>query len=409
MSVDLTAPGRHLAPDTRPGVLDQPLPVLADTRPEVRRQTSGFRATDVLSLGGALAAAVAVTTLLFTQVAPLSGRVGAVVTAYVLFLGLYALLVSCDESGPAVRDRLVSAVVHSTAFLLVAVLVLVVGYTTYRGAEALPHLNFFTDDLQDAGPLEPLTVGGALHGVVGTLQQIALALAVVIPLGVTCAVFLSEVPGRFARTVRTITEAMTALPSIVAGLFVYATVILYLGFDKSGFAASLALSVMMLPIVIRAGDVVLRLVPSNLREASLALGASQWRTVWHVILPTARSGLGTAIILGTARGIGETSPVLLTAGYTAAMNTNPFEGPQVSLPLLVFESVKSPQPASIARGFGTAVLLLALVLVLFVLARVIGGRGPGQPSARQRRRAVAASRRDAQRLDARTAPTPPES
>jgi phosphate transport system permease protein len=158
---------------------------------------------------------------------------------------------------------------------------------------------------------------------------------------------------------------------------------------------------MMLPIIIRAADVVLRLVPGSLREASAALGAPQWRTVFHVVLPTARSGLVTAVILGTARGIGETSPVLLTAGFTAALNANPVHGPMVSLPLAAFEFIKSPQPAMIARGFATAAFLMLLVLVLFVVARIIGGHGPGHLSRRQIRRGRRASARDVVRMDAR--------
>jgi phosphate transport system permease protein len=125
--------------------------------------------------------------------------------------------------------------------------------------------------------------------------------------------------------------------------------------------------------MIRASDVVLRLVPSTLKEASIGLGADNFRTMWKVTLPTARSGLVTAIILATARGIGETSPVLLTSGFTAAFNADPFHGPMVSLPLAVFQFVKSPEPGMIARGFGTAAVLMLLVLILFVIARMIGG------------------------------------
>src|SRR5262249_16996206 len=167
---------------------------------------------------------------------------------------------------------------------------------------------------------------------------------------------------------------------------------------KSGFTAGLALSLMTLPIIIRAADVVIRLVPSSLTEASYALGAGQWRTVWQVTLPTCRSGLMTAGILGPARGIGETSPVLLTAGYTANLNVNPFHGPEVSLPLLAFNLVRSGQPGYVARGFGAAAVLMALVLLLFLAGRIVGGRGAGQLTTRQRRRAVAASRRDVVRL-----------
>ncbi|MGW1411345.1 phosphate ABC transporter permease PstA [Streptomyces sp. NPDC002403] len=373
---------------------------------ERRRSPRLLRATDVYALLGAAAAALSITWLLFARLLPFSGTVGFLAVAYGLFLALYALLVSFDENGPAVRDRLAAVVVQSLGLVMVVALGFVVVFTLWEGRKALPHLNFFTQDMAEAGPLDPLSAGGILHAILGTLEQITVALALTVPAGMVCAVFLNEVPGRFARFVRTVVEAMTALPSIVAGLFVYATVILALGFDRSGFAASLALAVMMLPIVIRAADVVIRLVPGTLREAAYALGTSRWRTVRHVVLPTARSGLTTSVILGTARGIGETSPVLLTAGFTAEINGDPLSGPQVSLPLATFEFVKSPEPTMIARGFGTAAVLMALVLVLFVLARVIGGRGPGQLTRRQEHRRVRASRRDAERFAARSRQTP---
>jgi phosphate transport system permease protein len=372
----------------------------SDAGVERRLSTSTLRATDLYAVVGAAAASLSLTAILFTQLAPFNGKLGAVVIAWLLFLATYTLLVSFDEDRPAVRDRVAAVVVHSLAFVVLLALVYVVGFTLARGRQALLHSNFITKDLSNTGPLDPLTSGGILHAVVGTLEQIGLALLITVPLGLTCAVFLAEIPGRFSRFVRTVTEAMTALPSIVAGLFIYAAFILVLGGQKSGIAAALALSVMMLPIIIRAADVVLRLVPGSLKEASFALGTGQWRTVWHVTLPTARSGLATAVILGAARGIGETSPVLLTAGYTASLNANPLSGPQVSLPLAVFELVKSPQHAVIARGFGAAATLLTLVLLLFVLARLVGGRGPGELTRRQRRRRTTSSERDLLRFDA---------
>ncbi|MEU5638786.1 phosphate ABC transporter permease PstA [Streptomyces milbemycinicus] len=368
---------------------------------ERRRGLSLLRATDVYALVGAAAAALAVTGVLFTRLLPFNGALGFVVIAYALFLALYALLVSFDESGPAVRDRVAAVVVQSLGLVMVGALAFVIVYTLWEGRKALPHPNFYTEDMAKAGPLDPLTAGGIVHAMIGTLEQIAMSLAITVPAGLLCAVFLNEVPGPFARFVRTVVEAMTALPSIVAGLFIYATVILSLGFDRSGFAASLALSVMMLPIIIRASDVVIRLVPGTLREAAYALGTSRWRTVWHVVLPTARSGLTTSVILGTARGVGETSPVLLTAGFTAEVNADPRSGPMVSLPLATFEFVKSPEPTMIARGFGTAAVLMLLVLVLFVIARIIGGRGPGRLTRRQEHRRVLASRRDAERFASR--------
>jgi phosphate transport system permease protein len=355
----------------------------------VPRKIHVLRVSDVLSIAGAVAASLAMTTLIFTMLAPLGGMVAFLAVAYVLFLVTYAILVSFDETWPIVRDRVFSVGVHTLAIIVFATLVFVVVFSISRGLDALPHLNFFTQDMSLAGPLDPLTKGGVIHAIVGSLIQIGIALLITIPLGLTTAVFLNEVPGPFSRFVRTIVEAMTALPSIVAGLFIYATFILMLGLDKSGFAAALAISVMMLPIMIRASDVVLRLVPSTLKEASIGLGADNFRTMWKVTLPTARSGLVTAIILATARGIGETSPVLLTSGFTAAFNADPFHGPMVSLPLAVFQFVKSPEPNMIARGFGTAAVLMLLVLILFVIARMIGG----ETVAKKERRAQ--MRRDA--------------
>jgi phosphate transport system permease protein len=353
---------------------------------DVPRKIHVMRVSDVLSIAGAVAASLAMTTLIFTMLAPLGGMVGFLVLAYILFLGTYAILVSFDETWPIVRDRVFSVGVHTLAIIVFATLVFIVIFSISRGLDALPHLNFFTEDMSLAGPLDPLTKGGVIHAIVGSLIQIGIALVITIPLGLTTAVFLNEVPGAFSRFVRTIVEAMTALPSIVAGLFIYATFILMLGLDKSGFAASLAISVMMLPIMIRASDVVLRLVPSTLKEASIGLGADNFRTMWQVTLPTARSGLVTAIILATARGIGETSPVLLTSGFTAAFNADPFHGPMVSLPLAVVQFVKSPEPGMIARGFGTAAVLMLLVLILFIIARMIGGETVAKKEARAEKR-----------------------
>ncbi|GLZ75707.1 phosphate transport system permease protein PstA [Actinorhabdospora filicis] len=369
-------------------------PTGADTRPHRRTRQRG----DAFAVSGAAVASLSATALLFTYLTPFTGTVGFIVVAYLLFLACYTLLTWLDEPGPAVRDRLAGVAVHSLGFLVLAALIVVVGYTFAQGAKALPHANFFTADMSVTGPLDPLTMGGILHAAIGTLEQMAISLAITVPLGITCAVYLSEVRGPGTRFVRTVVEAMTALPSIVAGLFVFAAIVLVLGFGKSGFAASLAISVMMLPIIIRAADVVLRLVPRTLREASLTLGASQWRTVWHVVLPTARSGLTTSVILGAARGIGETSPVLLTAGFTKTLNADPFSGPQISLPLATYEFTRSPEPSMVARGFGTAAALMALVLVLFVIARLIGGRGAGHLSARQARARTRSSARDARRF-----------
>jgi phosphate transport system permease protein len=397
--VPAPAPG----PRTHRPALDRPAP--AQARPEVRRSIGTLHKEDVLRMVGAAAAGIAATAWLFSQVLPVRGALPFVLVAYLLFLAFFVVLISFDDNRVTIVDRVVGVVIHSAAIVLLLALAVVVVFTLARGSEAFRHLNFWTQDLSAAGPLDPLTVGGMAHAAVGTLIMIAFALAIAIPLGLLCAVFLAEFPGPFARLVRTVTEAMTALPSIVCGLFIYATYILLLGFDKSGFAASLAITIMILPIIIRSSDVVLRLVPQTVKEAALATGASKFRMIWHVVLPTSRSGLMTAVILGTARGIGETSPVLLTAGYSTFFNWNPFSEPMVSLPFATFTLVKSPEPTQVARGFGAAAVLMALVFLLFLIARLIGGKGAGVLTAGGRRRARRRSQRDVERFARRAGST----
>ncbi len=383
-------------------------PAEGDTA-EDRVTTGQVRRTDLFSLIGSAVAAFALTAIIFTTLTPFTGWIGFIVMWYLIFVGLYAMLISFDESPQAVTDRLAGVIIRSLAFVVLITLAFVIGFTLLRGWTALTSFSFISQDMSDAGPLDPLGRGGVLHAIVGTLIEIAIALAIVIPLGVAVAVYLNEMPSAFSRVVRTIVEAMTALPSIVAGLFIYATLIMIVTKQQSGFAAAMAISVMMLPIIIRSADVALRLVPGTLKEAAYALGATQWSTVRYVTLPTARSGLATAIILGTARGIGETSPVLLCAGFTAALNVNPFQGPMISLPLATFEFVKSPEPTMIARGFGTAVVLLLIVLAMFVVARAIGGKGPGRLSPRQMARRAKASAADVERMSEFAQPATPKS
>jgi len=368
---------------------------------QARRQLGTLRTTDLLAFFGALAASATMTGLLWTQIAPFTGLVGYVVTTWCLGVLLYAVLTSFDENRPTVWARVAAVIVHSLAALVVAVLAFIVVYTFIKGWKAVVHSNFYTQDMRSTGPRDPLTDGGARHAIVGTLIEVGIALAITVPLGLVTAVFLHEIPGRFSRFVRTVVDAMTALPDVIAGLFIYATLILILGVEQSGLAAATALAVTVLPIIIRASDVVLRLVPGGLTEASYALGSPQWRTVRRVTLPTARAGLATAVILGAARAIGETSPVLLTAGATDHTNTDPVHGPMMSLPLMAYSKIETGQPNEMARGFGAAAVLLVVVLVLFVIGRIIGGRGAGQLTSRQLRRRTAASQRDRRRYDER--------
>lgn len=352
-----------------------------DAAPPVPRATLGRPSPDErFQRWGSWLAALGLAWLITQQLLPLGGLPWFLLVYLACGLALSAVTAAQSGGLVEVRDRLASAVVTAGALVVATALVTTVVFVLLRGWRPLTHLNFFTHDMSGVGPSDPLTRGGIVHAVIGSLIELGIGLVIVLPLGIGTAVFMTEVGGRFAKVVRTVVEAMTALPSIVAGLFIYTVWILTLGQPRSGLAAGLALAVMMLPIVARAADVVLRVVPGGLREASLALGASRWRTVWHVVLPTARPGLATAVILGVARGIGETSPVLLTSGAATFTVGNPTDGAMNSLPLFIFTYVRSGQEASIVRAFGAATVLLLLVLSLFVVARLAARQRTAAPS-----------------------------
>jgi phosphate transport system permease protein len=338
---------------------------------DVPRSVSARTPDDLYCLVGAGAGSLALVWLVFTRILALSGTLGFLVCWYLAFLAMYAGLSALSNPRAVVTAKLAATWIHAGAVISALGLATAVVYTFVQGRAALGHLNFYTHDMAGVGPQAPLDRGGVLHAIVGSLIEVGIAVAVALPLGVATAVYMTEVGGRGSRFVRTIVEAMTALPSIVAGLFIYTVLIVGLQLPPTGFTAAMALSVMMLPIIARAAEVSLRVVPGGLREAGLALGSSHWRSVWRIVLPTARPGLATALILGVARSIGETSPVLLTSGASTYLNANPTQDPMNSLPLFVFSSVRSGEPIFIARGFGAAAILLGLVLVLFVVTRIL--------------------------------------
>lgn len=334
---------------------------------------------DLASLLGSVAGGLGLVWVLFEQVLPLSGVVGFVVCWYVASLGLYALVTALRHPRTVVIDRAMSGLVHAGAGLVGLVLASTVGFIFFKGWPALHHLNFYTRDMAGVRPTAPLNQGGILHAAVGSAIEIGLAVVIALPLGVGTAVYMTEVGGRLSNSVRTVIEAMTALPDIVAGLFIYAVIVLGLGWQKDGLAVSLALAVTMLPVTARSAEVVLKVVSSSLREAGLALGASTWKTVRHVVLPTARPGLATALILGIARITGETAPLLIVSGASTFFNHNPFNNQMNSLPLFIYSAVRSPEQLYIARGYGAAALLLLLILGLFCLTRYLArNKGGGR-------------------------------
>ncbi len=343
-----------------------------DAAPSVPRAALGrASASDRFDRYGALLGALALTWLLCERILPLHGLAWFLIIWFVTAIAMTVVVTLLSGTFNDVKDRVASIVVTTGALVVLVALTSTVVFVLLRGWHALLNLNFFTQDMAGVGPRDPYAKGGILHAIVGSIIEISLALLVTIPLGIGTAIFMCEVGGRFATVVRTVVEAMTALPSIVAGLFIYTVFIVTFNLPPSGLAASMAIGVMMLPIIARAADVVLRVVPGGLREAGLALGSSRWRVVWLVILPTARPGLATAVILGVARGVGETSPVLLTSGASSFLVTNPTTGVMNSLPLYIFTAVRSGEPALITRAFAASTVLLGFVLLLFVAARLI--------------------------------------
>lgn len=352
-------------------------PAPAPARPPVKRRPSETTREDRLAALGCAVSATLLTWFVMHLLLTSPGWLADLLVAYVLYLGML-YLVTRDRLGRlAATDRLVSTVVVTGAFGLLVPLLLLLGYIIVAGA---PHLrwDFFTHDMSTVSASDPVEKTGGLHAIVGTLEQTGLSLVLVVPLGLLTAVFLNETRSRFRRPVRILVDAMSGLPSIVAGLFVYAAIIIPginagIGFfSYSGFMATLALTMVMLPTVTRTVDVVLRLVPDGLREASLALGASRARTVWSVVLPTARTGVTTAVILGIARVAGETAPLLFTSFGAITMNADPFSQPQESVPLFVYRYIKQPLENVQQRGYVGALVLILLIFTLFALARIVG-------------------------------------
>lgn len=272
------------------------------------------------------------------------------------------------------RSGLMRLVLLAGMVLAVLPLLLIVAEVARRGIGALGW-SFLT---QTEPPFRR-EGGGYLQGIVGTFYMVTLAALLSIPLGIMAAVYLVELGrGWLARTVRFFTDVMTGVPSVFVGLFVYALLVRDTGFGS--FVGALALSVIMLPIVVRSSEEMLRLVPEDQRAASAALGARHWQTIVRVVLPTARPGLVTGAMLAVARAAGETAPLLLTALGALSVVTA-FQGtPQSSLTLLIYDGATQPFAAGQQRAWAGALLLLAIVFVMTALARLIGSRSALTPN-----------------------------
>jgi phosphate transport system permease protein len=342
------------------------------TATAVPRRISRLHRVDAVATAVVLAASLAATAALFAAT-PLSGAFGFVVVAYLVFLAGLAVDGARRAGRPAAADRVATMALGSAAGVALAVLAVIVWYVVDKGIHGLS-ANFFTETMDTVGPRSPASEGGAYHAIFGTMLQVGLATIITTPLGILTAIYLAEMQGRLTRVVRFLVDSMSGIPSIVAGLFIYTTWVVGLHKGFSGLAAAMALGILMLPTVARTAEEMLRLVPVGLRESSLALGAPRWRTTMRIVLPTARNGIITAVVLGIARIAGETAPLLMTAFGNDSLNKNVFKGAQTSLPLFIYSRVRNSLPTEITRGWAAALVLIMLVLVLFTLARAVGSR-----------------------------------
>jgi phosphate transport system permease protein len=308
--------------------------------------------------------------------AGLSALTGFSVTSTVIYgvvLGtlLVYLATRAVEGRRKATDRLVTALV-TTAFAIAMVPLVSLVYTVLDKGLARFDSTFFTNSMfRVVGE-----GGGAYHAILGTVIITLLAAAISVPIGLMTAIYLVEYgTGKLKKAITFFVDVMTGIPSIVAGLFAFALFTLLFGNDvRLGIMGAVALSVLMIPVVVRSCEEVLKLVPNELREASYALGVPKWRTVVKVVLPTAIAGLGTGITLAVARVVGETAPLLITVGLITGTNLNPFDGRMATLPVFAFYQLTQPgtdTQAFIDRAWTAALLLIILVMALNVVARLI--------------------------------------
>ncbi|WP_234347579.1 phosphate ABC transporter permease PstA [Streptomyces specialis] len=316
-----------------------------------------------------LLAFVVVAALLW-QVAGWGQAVAGIAAAVGYTLTIYAWSRAVEGSRKAF-DRMVTAVVSST--FLVAILPLVsVLFTVVDRGWARFDSDFFNNSMRNVVG----EGGGAHHALIGTLIVTGIAAVMSVPIGLLTAIYLIEYGrGRLARAITFFVDVMTGIPSIVAGLFVYALFELFYGAGiRMGFMGSVALSVLMIPVVVRSAEEMLKLVPNELREASYALAVPKWRTIVKVVLPTAIAGIATGITLAIARVIGETAPLLVTVGMTASDNFDPFDGRMATLSVFSYNEYSNPgvpPEFSIDRAWSAALTLILIVMVLNLLARLI--------------------------------------
>jgi phosphate transport system permease protein len=270
------------------------------------------------------------------------------------------------QRGRALFNTIMTTLISGSALVGVSVLFLILGYIIVRGLPALSPA-FFTE----APPALGQPGGGVAHAIIGSIILVVMASLIGIPIGLGAAIYLSEFGrGRFADTIRFLADMLSGLPSIAIGVFAWTILVINVFNSFNAFAGAVALAIIMIPIITRTVEEILRLVPNSLREASLALGTPQWKTIVKVVLPVARSGIITGIILSLARAGGETAPILLTILGNNFFSTN-LRGPMAALPLEIYTlATKSPYPDSQVKAWGAALVLIIVIGLLSLGVRL---------------------------------------
>jgi phosphate transport system permease protein len=323
-----------------------------------------------------LVGSLAVTFAAFGIMAGASGTginiAGAAVLGAILYLVLIFTISAIVEGRRKAVDRLVTGIV-TAAFALAMVPLISVAFTVVTLGAPNWSAEFFGSSMRNVVG----EGGGALHAIVGTLLITLAAAIISIPIGIFTAIYLIEYgkDNRLARGITFLVDVMTGIPSIVAGLFAYALFALFFGPGvRLGIVGAVALAVLMIPVVVRSTEEMLRLVPNELREAAYALGVPKWLTIAKVVLPTAIAGITTGVMLSISRVIGETAPLLITAGATASMNYDLFSGRMMSLPVFTYTQYMNqgiPADAYVGRAWAAALALIVIVMLLNIVARVI--------------------------------------
>ena len=321
----------------------------------------------ILALAAVLAGAA-------VEFSGLSGKLG-FAAAYFFFASLLIFVQQLRlRDLAAAKDSLLSSFAFLAMTITLIPIVSIVMTVFLKGYKGI-HFGMFTNDMTQASVNDPVTSGGLIHALIGTLIMVGVALIVSFPIGLLTALYLTEIKGKLARPIKFLVQAMSGVPSIVAGLFILSILVIPVTQELNGLMGSLALSILMIPTIARTAEEMLLLIPNDLREAGVALGATQWRTVSGVVVPAAKSGLVTAVILGIARIIGETAPLLLVSGGADALNFNPASGPMGSLPFYIWKAfLTGGTEEAYARAWGGMLILLILIMVLFGLARYLSGR-----------------------------------